>query len=163
MGNTGLVEEDVRRLQVAVHESHLVGVLKGLGHAEANRRAPAGHALHLEVRAERLALDVFACDVGRAGHLAGVVHLDDAGVLQARRAAGLGHQSGILRGDNPIGSGDFQSHEPLEDRVAGLPDGAKTARTQFLQELESPEARVRFLRFVRGTLNLHLAVRAGLS
>lgn len=104
---TGVGDDHVRRLDVAVHDAVLVRVGEGLQDTGDNDQCllGAGRLGVQEEVADRAALDDLHHDVGddRAadGVLAGVVHGDDRVVVEARDRLGLAREAGL--GDRVLG------------------------------------------------------------
>ena len=84
------VEEDVRRLQVAVKDAPHVGVLDGFGRLDHQGHGGPGIVLERgELLGEVAPIDQLHAEVALAVVLADFVHRHDAGVIQQRDGLGL--------------------------------------------------------------------------
>ena len=124
-------DQDVRRLDVAVHEAAGVRGVEGVGDARHDaRRAPGGNPLGrlgdqvLEARP----LDEAHRDEELTVVVAGAVDRDDVGVLQARGGEGLAHeqlaQAGVARA---LGRDQLERDGASELGVEGPVDDAHAA------------------------------------
>ncbi len=100
LGAEGRVEQDVRRLEVAVQHTAPVGVLDRLGYAlEQRGRLPRRQrALPPQAGLEALPLHEVHGDERRAAVLADLVHPDHVRVLEARHGLGLAPEARQGRG-----------------------------------------------------------------
>ena len=94
VGSSRCIEENVRRLDVAVVEAMLVGVMQRVGNAHDDpQRFGDGNLLTLHPQLEVAPTDPFRNDVaGTVGRPAGIVDGDDGGMVQASEGSCLGEE-----------------------------------------------------------------------
>ena len=128
-----MVDQDVRRLEVAVDEPGEVGVVRGLGDPRQEARDPGERRpLGLDDLREVAPLDVLEHDEGLAlAVMADVIDPDDPRMDQARRDARLGQERLDLSGaaEHARVQG-LDRHQPTELLVAGEIHPAEPAMAQ---------------------------------
>ena len=130
-------EQDVGRLQVAVDDAALVGEEHGAGQRldqlgrDARGQRSVAHPLF-----EAAPLDELEGEVGPAVVLAGLVDLDDVGVLELGDRFRFGLEPGQpgRPGVRP-GQDHLEGDEPAEALVAGLVDDPHAAPAEFRQDV----------------------------
>ena len=139
LGGLVIVQKDVGRLQVAVDDSHAVGIGdgpgKGFDHPRGIKGSPrgavdqlgqaaAGHELHLEIEP--------------AGMLVDVKDLDDIRVAEPGGRLGLGQETdGGFRGCEVAGEQHLERDGSIELELAGLEHHAHAAAPDLAQDLVS--------------------------
>ena len=119
-------DEDVLRLDVAVHESGIVRCGQGLEHRVENRQGLLGGegAVVAQHVAQGATGDVFHGEVGKPGRLALVEDGDDMGVAELRGGPGLPaearDESWVL---GECGAHHLEGYRAIESGVDGLVDG----------------------------------------
>ncbi len=84
------IDDDVRRLQVAMDDAGLVGVVEGIGDLLADARGLLeGEGMDLDPIVELGTVDKVADDEDTSADVADLVHGDDARMVQAGGCAGL--------------------------------------------------------------------------
>ncbi len=147
VGDVGLaltVDQDVRRLQVAVDQPGPVGVVGGLGDVDHQSRDPrGGKPGGPEHLGQVPTLDVLEDDEGFTLLVAmtpDVVDLHDRRMLQPRGNAGFGLESLDLTGrSEQLRMWDLDRHEPHELVVASEVHVAKSTPAQQLQHRVAAE------------------------
>ena len=138
------VDHDVGRLQVAVDDALLVGMVQGIGDFGAQLgRFAAGELLAGEPVAKRDAADEVADDVDAVAVAADFVDADDAGMAQLGGGAGLAEELFLLLGRHAAGARNLDGHRAVELFVAGLPHAAEAADAEPLDQLEAAQLRER--------------------
>ena len=130
------VDQHVRRLQIAVQNAVLVGIMDGpRDHGEVARglarpQRTAGHQ-----GTERLALDAAHAEIRLPVHLARAVDGDDVGMRQVRRRLGLRLKARMVRRRGQLAAQDhFQRDDALQAALPGLVDDAHAAAAQFFEQ-----------------------------
>jgi hypothetical protein len=142
------VHQDVFRLDVAVHDPFVVGVLQRL----ANLRHDRQRLLRLQVPGPEHLPQVCPVhelheEVIQPAHLAEVVDRDDARVAQARQGLGYaGEPLGERRVGPRLGGQDLQGCQPVELRLPDLVHGPHPALADQLEDFQPAKE----LRQVRG-------------
>ena len=145
-------QEDVGRLEIAVHDAARVERRQGRQDAQANRhRLRGAQRPALEKVGEHLALEQLHGDEQLPVVLADLVDLADVGMIDARRGPGFPPES-LARGLVPAKRGHrLDGDRPFQPRVAGRVDDAHPALAEFVHDGVVPDAgRLRFLRDVAG-------------
>jgi hypothetical protein len=132
-------EEDVGRLDVAMHHAARMRVGQGVGNpahelGSLHRRRPpaAGEGL-----AQVAAAQAFHRDVDAVGRQAGVVHGDDVRVAEAGDGARLVEEQAVERqplGRHQVELQGLDGHRARQQRVPGLVDIAQPALTELALE-----------------------------
>src|SRR5262249_49104320 len=127
------VEEDVGRLDVAVDQAALVGVVQGLGDLgdEVGRGRGGKPALPQPPGQVRPFDQVRDGETQPVGGAADVVDGDDAGVVQAGEDAGLGQVGiGLLGGSQAVAVRHLDGDGPAQGVVVAPVDDAEAAGAQ---------------------------------
>ncbi len=133
-------EQDVARLEAAVADPGLVGVVEGGGHlhGEPGRPRRRQRAVAPKGLAKGRPVDQLHHDVGDVPLLAGVVEGDDVGVGQAGGVDRLLVEAGPeARVGGQLGVEHLDDDVPSEDTVVPTPDARHAARCDLLAELVS--------------------------
>ena len=135
-GPVRAVEEDVGRLDVAVNDALLVGVVQGVGHVGQpadclGRRRPTGG----EDVLQRFPLDELADEVETAARLAEVVDGGDVRVAQAGGTAGLAQQAARSGCWEPPPWNSLTATVRCNSGVAAAVDRAETAAADDFEQL----------------------------
>ncbi len=138
-------QQDVDRLQVAVDDAVLVGVVDGAGQgADQVGGRPRRLRRAVQLAVEAAAVHVLQREVGAAFRLADLVNLDDAGVVQAGHRLRLGLEARPVHLPGQAAREDhLERHRALQAELAGLVDDAHAAPPQFLQQLVAGHVRPR--------------------
>jgi hypothetical protein len=136
-------EQDVGRLEVAVDDFLLVGVLDGVGQgADQLGCLRGGLRLAGEVAIQAAPLDEFHGEVGSAQVLADLVDLHDVGVLHTCRRLRLDTEAGpFLRAGQGAVADQLERDQPLQTHLLRLEDDAHAAPAQFFQDLVTGDGR----------------------
>ena len=154
------VHHDVGRLEVAVDDALLVGMVQGVGDFRAQLgRLAAGELLAGEPVAQRDAADEIADDVDRVAVAADFVDADDVGMAQLGGRAGLAEEFLLFLGRHAALARNLDGHRAVELLVAGLPHAAEAADAKPLDQLEAAQFRER-RRHPRGLALVHQAEMA---
>jgi hypothetical protein len=132
-------DEDVRRLEVAVPDAALVGVLDGVGDGgDHPGRSLGGNRplMLLDPLGEGDARAVGRDDVGDAVGHARLEDGDDVGVIEASGKAALPLEAGRI---GP-GEGDLEGHVAMQPGVEGEVDDAAVAVADLAADLEAAQA-----------------------
>ena len=132
-----LVDQDVGRLDVAVHQAVGVHVLQGAGDLAHPAHGLGGrHAALLDARRQGAALDQVHGEVHATARLPHLVHAGDVRVAQARQAAGLALEAleGAAR-DGLAGSQDLERQVAVEALLVHAVDHAHAAAAELLDQL----------------------------
>ena len=143
LGRAVAVEQDVGRLQVAMHDAGLVRRVHGPGERrhQLGRRA-AGLGRPLEAVGEAPPFEQLERDEGAAVGLAEVVDLDDVGMAEPGDGLGLDQEPLAMLGVGVLAVADhLQRDDPVQRAVPGLVDDAHAAAAQLGQDLELGESR----------------------
>ncbi len=131
------VDEDVRRLQVAVEDASQVGVLDGLGGLDHQGGCGTGpFAERFELIGEVAPLDELHAEIALAVVLAHLVDRHDAGVVEQGDRLGLvlePEQVGVI--GQHAGLDHLECDGPVEVDLPSLVDDAHAAAAQLLEEL----------------------------
>jgi hypothetical protein len=131
-------EQDVARLEAAVADAGLVGVVEGAADLAGQPRRPRRRQRPVpgEHLAEGGPVDHLHDDVGDPALLAGVVQGDDVRVGQPRGVDGLVVETGpeALVGGQ-LRMQHLDDHMPAEDAVVATPDTGHATRRKLLAEL----------------------------
>ena len=165
VGHVGLaigVEQDVRRLQVAVNDPLLVQMFDGPSHG--------GHQPHggvdadwslLDPFGEALAGDVLHREEVLAVKLADVVDVDDVRVSQSGGGLGFGLKAADQLGRSEVAGQDhLDGHRAVEPFLPGLVDDAHAAAADLADQLVRAEI-ARQLPPVQGWRGVGVSVAAG--
>ncbi len=137
VGLAPLVDQDVRRLQVAVQDAPLVGVMNGLGdggHQPGRGREIGGEVAQPLVQAA--ARDQLHAEEALARRLAHLVDRHDVGMVELRDGLGL-----VLEPDQLGLAGEFgrpddlEGDQPVQGDLPCLVDDAHSAPAQLRQDL----------------------------
>ncbi len=133
-----LVDHDIRRLDVPVHDAKRVSVLQGVGHGRdqagclakpgppRRQKVGQGHAVH-----------EIAHQVGDAVLLGNPMNRDDRRVPQLGYAAGLPQKAGQVLGPSEVPRArHLERHDAVQLRVTGLVHRAEGPDANRLQDLE---------------------------
>ena len=134
------VDHDVGRLQVAMDDALLVGMVQRVGDLGAQLgRFAAGELLAGEPVAQRDAADEVADDVDDVAIAADFVDADDAGVAELGGGAGFAEEFFLFLGRHAAVPRDFDGHRAVELLVAGLPHAAEAADAEPFDQLEAAQ------------------------
>ena len=142
VGAAVAVDQDVRRLEVAVDDPSPMGVVDGPGDRQDQAGRLAGRDRPvLEPAGQGRAVDVLADEVAGPVDPAGVVDGDDPGVPEPGAAAGLAEEPlDLARRPRVLRPRDLQRDDPPELPVDRPVDDAERAAAGLLDQLEPPEA-----------------------
>ena len=151
------VEHDVARLQIAVDDAVLVGVMERVGHSGTQLgRLVIGEFSAGQPVLKRQSLDQVGDDIDDVAFKPHLVHADDVGVFKLGGGTCLAEKLlGLLAVKLSL-AGDLHRHGPIEPGVSGLPHGAEPAGAQSLDQVEMADgpralgARALLGRMVRG-------------
>ena len=128
-------DQDVRRLDVAMHGPHLVDIRQGLREFRRDLgRLPRQQPTAREEIVKRGALHVVRDEDGPTLPLEDFVQGHDPRVPQAGDDPRLPGEAGQEVGGGAMSMGDLQGHDPVQLLVDRLPDGAVRSTSQRLQE-----------------------------
>ncbi len=128
-------QQDIRRLEVAVDDSPLVGIVHGFGQNLDDRSGtPSRQWSAMEAVRQALAVDILQGDEGPSGRLADFVNLDDVGMLQPRHSPGFPVKALALFA-GPVGPKHLQGHDAVETLLPGLEDDAHAAASGFFEQI----------------------------
>ncbi|HVC92132.1 MAG TPA: hypothetical protein VND64_00500 [Pirellulales bacterium] len=145
-------QQNVAGLDVAVDDPMLVRVVERVGQLrhQLGRFAEGGPATADQV-GQRQPGDVVAHDVRRSMLVGDLIHLHDARMAQAGRAAGLAQKPLFIFGCGEIiGAGNLQGHEAIELGIVGFVHLAERAPPEQLQDQEAADRASRSDVAVRG-------------
>ena len=129
LGDPGAVEQDVGRLEVAMHDAGLVRRVHGgceRGHQLGRRAARLGGAA--QAVGEASPLEPFERHEGAAVGLAEIIDLDDVGMAEAGDGLGLDQEPGALLRPGVLPFADhLQGDDPVEPAVPRPVDDAHAA------------------------------------
>jgi hypothetical protein len=144
-------DEDVRRLEVPVHQSALVQVRHRACDLRHGLRDPDGvRALASRPRSEVFTLDVLQCEVRQTVFLPGFDHGDDPRVMDRRHRPRLASEASATlgAGEGSLGQ-DLEGDQAVEPLLTGEVHDAHAAATELADELVTREStrfrRARFL------------------
>ena len=142
LGDAVAVEQDVGRLEVAMHDAGLVRRVHGRGergHQLGRRAARLGRPL--EAVGEAPPFEHLERDEGAAVGLADIVDLDDVGMAEPGDGLGLDQEPlAMLGAGRACRRGSSSGDDPVQLAVPGLVDDPHAAAAQLGQELELGEA-----------------------
>ncbi len=131
----GRVHHDVVRLQVAVDDPVLMGMVDRVGHLVAQRGGfPERQPVALEPAMEREAVDVLVDDVQVLAVAADRLHARQARVVELGRGLGLADEAIRLLLRRAAIDRDFHGHDLVELGIPGLPHRPEGPLAQVLQE-----------------------------
>ena len=132
-----VTDKDVGRLQVAMDDAVLVGVVDGAGDRfeESGRLARRLRLAH-QLRPQRSAFDQLQRQIGFAVVFDDFVNLHDVGMRQARQRLGLDPRARHLA--IAAGAEAFQGDEPIEPQLASFVDDAHAAAPKARRRFHSP-------------------------
>ncbi len=142
----GLVDKEVFRFDIAMHNAVIVGTLQGI----ANRRDdPQGflrrEAFGLQQLAEIHAVHKLHKQKIEAACLPEVMHPDDVRVIERGERMGLFFKPGRkLRIIGPLRCEQFQCHEPVQGLLPCLVNDAHAAASEAFEDFELREVRGKF-------------------
>ena len=138
-------DQDVGRLDVAVHQSALVRRVEGRRHRAHDALDPVETELApVDDLSQVRAWHVTHRQIEDALVLAAAVDRDDVGMLERRRQAGLRLEAGHgVRVLGVLGRDDLQCHRALEFRIRGLVDQAHPAAVEDAVDAVAGEQRAR--------------------
>jgi len=142
------IDHDVGRLEIAVHDTRLVGGMQTIEHIHHERYGIMRGTAPLlgQVLGQRASGHVLEHDVGlRALHI-GLEHRHDVGVGQTPHVAGLA-QPLLQHGGVLVlhGAHQLDGHLALQARVQRQPHGGLGAPAQLLLEFKPPQRRRRLV------------------
>ena len=127
------VEQDVRRLEVAVQHAALMGVMdrpRHLHHDLGRRPRPRGETI--EFPGQAAALEQFHAEVQLPVPLAHLVDRHDPRVVQERHRLGLFAESLLLHDiAQLVDPHHLESHDSIEAELSGFVDDALAASPDF--------------------------------
>ena len=131
------VEQNVRRLQVAMDDPMPVGMMDGPGDAAPiDRRVPAGDRPARQLAGQADPLDELHREEVLPIDLADLEDRDDVRVLQPRRRLGLGAEPlDVLVVREPARQDHLERHDPAQVHLPGAIDHAHTAAGDFGDQL----------------------------
>ncbi len=134
-------DQDIARLDVAVDQALLVGVVQRLGHLRHQRRRLAERqAPVLKQVPRRLPVDEVRDDHRQPVQRGHLVDRDDPRMAELGRGARLALEAAQLLGlGQQPGVRDLQGDEAVQLRIAGRPHGPEGAHPHPLQELKAAQ------------------------
>ncbi len=137
------VDQDIRRLNVAVDDAQAVRVPQGLGQrGDPFDRSTKSRAADRQLVGEVAALDQGGDQVQLAISLAGIIDRDDVGMVQDGRAARLAEEPADGLGSlHRPGPGPFQGHVAAERGVPGPVHDAEGTPADHVPEFIAADAR----------------------
>jgi hypothetical protein len=137
------LQEDVRRLEVAVDDAAAVGVGDGAGEGlDQAGGFPRRLGFAAQPLGQAASRDVLQGEVGQAVDLAELMDLHDARVLEAGHCLGLGAEARQLLGRRPAARAEhLERHDALEGDLPGPVDDAHPAVPQLAEDLVAGDAR----------------------
>ena len=135
------VDEDILRLDVAVHDAFVVGVLQRVAELRNDLQRPSGRKLPGLLELPQIyAIDVFHDEVVHSAGFAELVHRNDGGVTEAREGAGFAIEAiGKAPAIGGLWREDFQGDEALEGRLARFVHGAHASLAEERNDFELRE------------------------
>jgi hypothetical protein len=132
-----LLQQDVRRLEVAVDNAVHVGVIDGAGQRfHQAGRVPGRQRCTGQAFRQRFARDIFQREVWLAVGVADFMNLDDVWMLQPGRGFGFGAEAGplLIRRRRSVPD-HLQGHQAVEAQLAGPVDHPHAAAAQQVEHL----------------------------
>ena len=141
------VQQDVLRLDVAVDDAAVVGVLERVADPrDDGERLARGQAFALEQLAQVHAIDELHQEEKQVAAAAEFVERDDSRVVEFRQCAGLAGKTFGKRGIAGDGGGqDFQGDDPVEFGLPRLVNRAHAAAANEFEDFQRREKRREFL------------------
>src|SRR5438128_2836450 len=131
------IEKDIPRLQIAMENAALVGMMDGAGHrGEQPRGAALIAAEALEVIGEAAAFEQLHAEEGGASEIADVVDRHDVGMIEIGRLFSLVAEAlDLLRRGTRTGQNHLQGDDAIETLLPRFVDDAHAAALDLVEEL----------------------------
>ena len=137
VGAARRIDEDVRRLEVAVQDAAIVGSLHGVGHFRQQRGGLTGRqGAGRQLPCKRRALDESHAVEGEAVTLAHIEDRHDPRMVEPGRGFGLATKSGEIGPAGEVAAQEhFEGDRAAEALLRGAVDDAHTAAADLLDQL----------------------------
>src|SRR5687768_15991517 len=137
MGFASVVNENIRRLEVAMNYAAAVGVIQSIGDLRRDDDRLADHqTMNRDHSRQRHTSNVIADNIEGVGVAPHLVHADNIWVLKLSGGSRLAHELFNGRSIQLLATWNLQRHGALEHRVAGFPNRAELAHSNSLHQLK---------------------------